>query len=278
MKQVGIPTCPYCGRKVNLIRMWTLKRDGEFVCPGCGGISNVYHAPVMTLFAAVCAVIAFVIFAVTRFILDQVNLMTCIYVFLPFAVFFVGSMFLVQLREPVVRQGRRESAAARGMKPYFAAASGRRLRLAGKKSRRISPRLLLSLSNRRKIWRLHVRFRPNRERLSLFDRPANRCASPRAIPISVPAPPLVPRLPEGRRRHARRAAAIFIPAAVGRAIPTAHRPICASRTATPPSFAAARLKCSSACSRSKIANISHPIPKTAGDKAGCFRVWFGFYI
>lgn len=113
MKQVGIPTCPYCGRKVNLIRMWTLKRDGEFVCPGCGGISNVYHAPVMTLFAAVCAVIAFVIFAVTRFILDQVNLMTCIYVFLPFAVFFVGSMFLVQLREPVVRQGRRESAAAR---------------------------------------------------------------------------------------------------------------------------------------------------------------------
>lgn len=113
MKQFGIPSCPYCGRKVNLVRMWTLKRDGEFICPGCGGISNVHHTPVITLFAAVCALVAFAIFAVTRFFLDQVDLMTCIYVFFPFAVFFIGSMFLVQLREPVVRQGRRESAAAR---------------------------------------------------------------------------------------------------------------------------------------------------------------------
>lgn len=113
MKQVGVPSCPYCGKKVNVVRLWTLKREGEFICPWCGGISNVHHAPVITVFAAICAVVAFVIFAVTRFLLDVANLMTCIYVLLPFAVFFIGSMFLVQLREPVVRQGRRESAAAR---------------------------------------------------------------------------------------------------------------------------------------------------------------------
>ena len=113
MKQLGIPVCPYCGKHVNLVRMWTLKRDGEYVCPYCNGISNVRHAPFMNIFAAVCGVAAFLIFAFTQFILSKTSFMTCVYVFLPFVVFFVGSMFMVQLLEPVVRQGKRESAEAR---------------------------------------------------------------------------------------------------------------------------------------------------------------------
>ena len=113
MKQLGIPVCPYCGKHVNLVRMWTLKRDGEYVCPYCNGISNVRHAPFMNIFAAVCGVISLLIFTFTQLILNKSSFMTCVYVFLPFVVFFVGSMFMVQLLEPVVRQGKRESIEAR---------------------------------------------------------------------------------------------------------------------------------------------------------------------
>lgn len=113
MKHFGIPKCPYCGKHVNLIRMWTLKRDGEFVCPYCQGITNVKHSPLLIVLAALCAVVAFLIFAFTRYVLDEATLMTCVYVFLPFAVFFVFSMFMVYLEEPVLRQGRRVSDEAR---------------------------------------------------------------------------------------------------------------------------------------------------------------------
>ncbi len=113
MKHFGIPKCPYCGKHVNLIRMWTLKRDGEFVCPYCKGISNVKHSPLVLVLAGLCAIVAFTVFAFTRFVLDKASLMICVYVFLPFVVFFFFSMFMVYLEEPVLRQGKRVSEEAR---------------------------------------------------------------------------------------------------------------------------------------------------------------------
>lgn len=113
MKHFGIPKCPYCGKHVNLIRMWTLKRDGEYVCPYCKGISNVKHSPLVLVLAGLCAVTSFIVFAFTRFVLDEADLMTCVYVFLPFVVFFFFSMFMVYLEEPVMRQGTRVSDEAR---------------------------------------------------------------------------------------------------------------------------------------------------------------------
>lgn len=113
MKHFGIPKCPYCGKHVNLIRMWTLKRDGEFICPYCKGISNVKHSPLLLVLAGLCAIVAFTIFAFTRFVLDKATLMICVYVFLPFVVFFFFSMFMVYLEEPVLRQGKRVSDEAR---------------------------------------------------------------------------------------------------------------------------------------------------------------------
>lgn len=113
MKHFGIPKCPYCEKHVNLIRMWTLKRDGEFVCPYCQGISNVKHSPLLLVLAGLCAIVAFTVFAFTRFVLDEASLMICVYVFLPFVVFFFFSMFMVYLEEPVLRQGKRVSDEAR---------------------------------------------------------------------------------------------------------------------------------------------------------------------
>ena len=57
MQYFGIPTCPYCKKHVNLVRTWRLKREGEYKCPRCGGISNIYLSPLVYVFAvlAICA-------------------------------------------------------------------------------------------------------------------------------------------------------------------------------------------------------------------------------
>ena len=51
MQYFGIPTCPYCKKHVNLVRTWRLKREGEYKCPRCGGISNIYLSPLVYVFA-----------------------------------------------------------------------------------------------------------------------------------------------------------------------------------------------------------------------------------
>ena len=53
MQYFGVPTCPYCKKRVNLIRTWSLKRQGEYRCPRCGGISNIYLSPLVYVFALV---------------------------------------------------------------------------------------------------------------------------------------------------------------------------------------------------------------------------------
>ena len=57
MRYFGVPTCPYCKKRVNLIRTWRLKREGEYKCPRCGGISNIYLSPLVYVFSvlAICA-------------------------------------------------------------------------------------------------------------------------------------------------------------------------------------------------------------------------------
>ena len=39
------------------VRTWRLKREGEYKCPRCGGISNIYLSPLVYVFAvlAICA-------------------------------------------------------------------------------------------------------------------------------------------------------------------------------------------------------------------------------
>ena len=51
MQYFGVPRCPYCKKRVNLIRTWSLKRQGEYRCPRCGGISNIFLSPLVYVFA-----------------------------------------------------------------------------------------------------------------------------------------------------------------------------------------------------------------------------------
>lgn len=107
MQYFGIPTCPYCKKHVNLIRTWKLKREGEYKCPRCGGISNVYLSPLVYVFSALAICAGVCIYFFYKFVLDDVRLFTCLYVFIPFAAFFILSLFTVYLKRPVIKRVQR---------------------------------------------------------------------------------------------------------------------------------------------------------------------------
>ncbi len=114
MQYFGVPRCPYCKKRVNLIRTWSLKRQGEYQCPRCGGISNIFLSPLVYVFALLAVFSGGAIYFFHRFVLDDVSLTTCFQVLLPFVVFFLLSLFLVYLAKPVIKRVPREEGKKRG--------------------------------------------------------------------------------------------------------------------------------------------------------------------
>lgn len=104
MHYFGIPTCPYCKKRVNLIRTWSLKRQGEYKCPRCGGISNIFLSPLIHVFAVLAVFSGGALYFFHKFILDDVTLKTSVQILIPFAVFFVLSLFMVYLVKPVIKK------------------------------------------------------------------------------------------------------------------------------------------------------------------------------
>ena len=107
MQYFGIPTCPYCRKRVNLIRTWKLKREGEYKCPRCGGISNVYLSPLVYVFSVIAICAGVCIYFFHKFVLDDIGLFTCLYVLIPFVLFFILSLFTVYLKKPVIKRVQR---------------------------------------------------------------------------------------------------------------------------------------------------------------------------
>lgn len=104
MRYFGVPTCPYCKKRVNLIRTWSLKRQGEYLCPRCGGASNIYLSPLIYVLALLAVFSSGVLYFFHKYVLDDITLETGIYVFLPFAGFFLFSLFMVYLEKPVIKK------------------------------------------------------------------------------------------------------------------------------------------------------------------------------
>lgn len=104
MHYFGVPTCPYCKKRVNLIRTWSLKRQGEYQCPRCGGISNIFLSPLVYVLALLAVFSGGAMYFFHKFVLDDISLGTAIYVFVPFAAFFLLSLFTVYLEKPVIKK------------------------------------------------------------------------------------------------------------------------------------------------------------------------------
>lgn len=107
MKYIGIPTCPYCKKSVNIVRVWSLKKHGEYMCPRCKGFSNIYLSPLVYLFAVIAIALGFLTYFFAKFITDNLSFMTPVQVILPFIGFFILSLFMVYLEKPVIRRIRK---------------------------------------------------------------------------------------------------------------------------------------------------------------------------
>ena len=92
--------CPYCGETLNYAKAWTLKRRGEYICPKCGGLSNIHldrNLYTIGLGVIVVSLIFFVLGLIFDSALAPFTLGT---VFVLFLVFFLISPLFVRLRKP----------------------------------------------------------------------------------------------------------------------------------------------------------------------------------
>ena len=113
MKKFRLPRCPYCGKKINPLYSWYLKNQGEFLCPKCGGISNIILDPAVYILGSAAVIVSLIGFLVTRIGGNVFNLTVFLWLVLPYFVFSVLCCFLVRLKKPVLRKKPLESPAAR---------------------------------------------------------------------------------------------------------------------------------------------------------------------
>lgn len=104
MSRIGLPVCPHCKKRVNPIRAWYLKREGEYLCPKCGNISNVVLHPVTPFLGAGAVVVGLLIFLLSKAFSETPSLMSILFILIPFALFFILSTFMIELKEPVYRK------------------------------------------------------------------------------------------------------------------------------------------------------------------------------
>lgn len=104
MHYFGVPTCPYCKKRVNIIRTWSLKRQGEYKCPRCGGISNIFLSPLIHIFAVLAIFSGGALYFFHKFILDDITLKTVVQIIIPFVAFYLISLFMVYLVKPVIKK------------------------------------------------------------------------------------------------------------------------------------------------------------------------------
>lgn len=107
MQLFGIPTCPYCRKRVNYFRAWSLRKHGEYRCPRCKGISNIYLSPLTYVFAFIAIAAGFLIYFFGKFISDSIGIMTVLEVLAPFVIFFLLTPFMVYFKKPVIRRVRK---------------------------------------------------------------------------------------------------------------------------------------------------------------------------
>lgn len=100
MKRFHLPKCPHCGKKISYPVAWKNKRQGEYICPKCGGICNITLDPLIYLTAFLAVIAGVAVFVLG--ILNTVNFsfLTPMLLILPFLLFFLTSPFFVRLKKP----------------------------------------------------------------------------------------------------------------------------------------------------------------------------------
>jgi len=104
MRKFRSPACPYCGKKVNPLLSWSLKKQGEYQCSKCRGTSNVILDPTVSLFGVSAIFLSVIFLLVFKFFVGEVNLLCVVLMILPFLIFNILALFLIRLKKPVFRK------------------------------------------------------------------------------------------------------------------------------------------------------------------------------
>ncbi len=104
MKKFRQARCPYCGKKVNLLRSWAIKTQGEYKCPKCDGISNIELDPAIHILVILAVIVSGLIYAISMLTVKTISLFAILIMILPYLLFYLLCIFLVRLRKPVIRK------------------------------------------------------------------------------------------------------------------------------------------------------------------------------
>ena len=107
MKLFQLPSCPYCNKKMNIIASWAIRREGEFRCPRCRGVSNIMLDIKLAFIAVASVLLSALLFVILRFVCEKESLGTLILCLLPILIFYILSVFFVRLKKPVMKKKRR---------------------------------------------------------------------------------------------------------------------------------------------------------------------------
>ena len=107
MKFFQLPSCPYCNKKMNIIATWAIRREGEFRCPRCRGVSNIMLDIKLALIAVASVVLSALLFVILRIISQNESIGILILCISPILIFYISSVFFVRLRKPVMKKKRR---------------------------------------------------------------------------------------------------------------------------------------------------------------------------
>lgn len=96
---LGLPVCPYCGRRLNPFVAWLYKTKGEYRCPACSHFSNVIADRKTPVFGIVAVSLSLAVFLIFLFANGKVPLWGISLMVVPFFLFTLFAPFLVRLEK-----------------------------------------------------------------------------------------------------------------------------------------------------------------------------------
>ncbi len=97
---------------MNFMVTWLIRREGEFRCPRCGGISNIILDAKLSILGVVAVFTTLILFFVYRYVKNDERPEMLLWLLLPIVLFYLLSFFMIRLRRNT-RKRRRKIAKAR---------------------------------------------------------------------------------------------------------------------------------------------------------------------
>ena len=99
MKKFRKARCPHCGDQLKIIQIWSIKTQGEYQCPKCGGFSNIELDFTLFHISISAIIISGLLYAGCIFFKIPLSIPLILIIMLPYFIFYILSVFLVRLEK-----------------------------------------------------------------------------------------------------------------------------------------------------------------------------------